>query len=165
MEQLWAGHLATNRMARVSRMFQDQVPPPDPLPDYVDGNGVAVLSSMTTGFNRLANEEGMQRVRSLFLSYHHQSFTRAVAPDGLVVEYRTDPPTPEDINLATGATTGWTEAGRIPDVVEYSRKKLPVGKRAFGLMVRISDLTPSRITRVYSIGVERTSQDRAKVTT
>jgi len=165
IEQNWVGHLGTNRLAKVSGMFQDPTPPPLPLPDYVDGNGAPVLASMTTGFNRLDQNEGMTRLHNLFLSYHHQSFVRALTADGLRVEYRTDPPTPEDIDLATGAVTGWTEAGRVPDVIEYSRKKLPLGKRAFGVMVRVSDQTPSRITRVYSIGVERTSQDRAKVTT
>jgi len=165
MEQLWAGHLGTNRLARTSRMFQDVIPPPVPLPDYVDGNGVPVHSSMTTGFNRLANNEGMQRLHNLFLSYHHQSFTRALAPDGIRVEYRTDPPTPEDIDVATGAVTGWTLAGKVPDVDVYSRKKLPIGKRGFGVMVRITDETSSRITRVYALGIQQTSQDRAKVTT
>jgi len=165
MEQLWVGHLDTDRLVRVSRMFQDVVPPPVPLPDYVDGNGEPVLSSMTTGFNRLSEAEGMQRLHHVFLSYHHQSFTRAQENAALKVEYRTDPPTPEDIDMATGSVTGWTLAGSLPDVAEYSRKKLPVGKRAFGVMVRITDIQSSRITRVYSIGVERTSQDRAKVTT
>jgi hypothetical protein len=165
MEQSWVGHLITNRLVRLSRMFQDQVPPPSPLPDYVDGNGIPVHSSLTTGFNRLARDEGLQRIHNLFLSYHHQSFTRAISPDGIRVEYRTDPPTPEDIDLATGAVTGWSLAGKVPDVAEYSRKKLPVNKRGYGVMVRISDETSSRITRVYSVGVQQTSQDRAKVTT
>jgi len=165
MEQTWAGHLVTNRLCRTSRMFQDVVPPPVPLPDYTDGNGTPVLSSFTTGFTRLAEAEGMQRLHGVFTSYHHESFTRAVAPDGVKIEYRTDPPTPEDIDLATGSVTGWTEAGRLPDVQSYSRKKLPVGKRGFGIMLRISALTPSRIHRFYAIGVQKTSQDRAKVTT
>jgi hypothetical protein len=165
MEQTWAGHLGTNRIVRTSRMFQDQVPPPDPLPDYVDGNGVPVLASLTTGFERLGRDEGMQRIHALFLSYHHQSFIRPQDEGALTVEYRTDPPTPEDIDFATGSVTGWTTAGSLPDVIEYSRKKLPVGKRGFGVMVRLTDTKSSRITRVYSIGVQHTSQDRAKVTT
>lgn len=165
MEQSWVGHLTTNRMVRLSRMFQDQIPPPDPLPDYVDGNGVPVLSSFTTGFERLTEKEGMQRLHHLFTSYHHQSFTRGITADGLKVEYRTDPPTPEDIDFATGSVTGWVEAGKLPDVIEYSRKKLPVGKRGYGVMVRVTALTPSRIHRFYALGVQQTSQDRAKVTT
>jgi len=165
MEQLWAGHLGTNKLVRTSRMYQDVVPPPVPLPDYVDGNGLAVQPSLTTGFERLSRDEGMQRLHHLFTSYHHESFTRPVTADGVKVEYRTDPPTPEDIDIATGSVTGWTESGRLPDVQSYSRKKLPLGKRAFGVMVRLTDTKPSRITRVYAIGVQQTSQDRAKVTT
>jgi hypothetical protein len=165
MEQSWAGHLTANKLVRTSRMFQDVIPPPSPLPDYVDGNGVEVHASLTTGFNRLQRDEGMERIRNLFVSYHHQSFVRTPGANGLTVEYRTDPPTPEDIDISTGSVTGWSNAGTLPDCSEYTRKKLPVGKRAFGVMVRVSDLTASRITRVYSIGVEHTSQDRAKVTT
>ena len=164
-EQAWVGHLGTNRIVKVSTMFQDPVPPPSPLPDYVDGNGVSVLSSFTTGFNRLARDEGMQRLHYLFPSYHHQSFTRAFQAGSVSVEYRTDPPTPEDIDFATGSVTGWVEAGKLPDVIEYSRKKLPVGKRGYGVMVRVTALTPSRIHRFYALGVQQTSQDRAKVTT
>jgi len=164
-EQTWTGHLTTNRLSRVSRMFQDAVPPPVPLPDYADGNGLPVLSSFTTGFDRLSREEGMQRLHYAFTSYHHQSFVRAETPDGVKIEYRTDPPTPEDIDTTTGSLTGWTDAGRLPDTAEYTRKKLPIGKRGYGLMVRVSALTPSRIHRFYAIGVQQTSQDRAKVTT
>jgi len=165
MEQLWAGHLGANKLVRTSRMFQDVVPPPVPLPDYVDGNGLPVRSSLTTGFERLAKEEGMQRLHNLFVSYHHQSFVTTPGEGALTVEYRTDPPTPEDIDFATGSVTGWMQAGTLPDVSEYSRKKLPVGKKGFGIMVRVTDTKPSRITRVYAIGVQQTSQDRAKVTT
>jgi hypothetical protein len=165
IEQSWVGHLTTNKLAKVSTMFQDPVPAPDPLPDYVDGNSVPVLSSFTTGFNRLDSEEGMTRLLNLFTSYHHESFVRTAAPDGVKVEYRTDPPTPEDIDLATGSVTGWSEAGKLPDTHEYTRKKLPVGKRGYGIMVRISALTPSRIHRFFSLGVGRTTQDRGKVTT
>lgn len=166
MEQTWCGHLTTNRLTRVSRMFQDVVPAPaPPLPDYVDGNGVNVLPTFTTGFERLAKEEGMQRLHYIFPSYHHESFVRAVTADGVKVEYRTDPPTPEDIDYATGAVTGWIEAGRLPDTQEYARKKVPVGRRGYGIMVKVTALTPSRINRFYALGVQQTSQDRAKVTT
>jgi hypothetical protein len=124
-----------------------------------------VLSSFTTGFHRLDKEEGMTRAVRLFTSYHHESFTRGLSSNGVKVEYRTDPPTPEDIDLATGSVTGWTEAGRLPDTRMYTRKKLPVGKRSYGLMVRVTAQTSSRIHRFFSLGVERTSQDRGKVTT
>jgi hypothetical protein len=107
----------------------------------------------------------MQRLHYIFPSYHHESFTRGITADGVKVEYRTDPPTPDDIDYATGLVTGWTEAGRLPDTTEYTRKKMPVGKRGYGIMVRVSAITPSRIHRFYALGVQQTSQDRAKVTT
>jgi hypothetical protein len=107
----------------------------------------------------------MTRLLNLFLSYHHQSFTRAYSNSALKVEYRTDPPTPEDIDTVTGSVTGWTLAGSLPDTDIYARKKLPVGKRGFGVMVKVTDQQPARITRVYSVGIDRVQQDRGKVTT
>jgi hypothetical protein len=165
MEQCWVGHLGTNRLARVSTMFMDPVPTPSPAPDYIDGNGLNVLPSFTTGFERLDKEEGLTRLRSIYTSYHHQSFVRSEAVDGVRVEYRTDPPDPLDIDPITGAVTGWVQAGNLPDALLYTRKKMPVGRRGYGIMVRISALTSSRVHRFFSVGVERTSQDRAKVTT
>jgi len=163
MEQCWVGHLGTNRLARVSTMFMD--PLPLTTSDYVDGNGVPVLSSFTTGFERMGEEEGLTRLRNIYTSYHHQSFTRAETADGVLVEFRTDPPDPSDIDTASGAVTGWTEAGRMPDALVYTRKRVDVGRRGYGIMVRVSALTPSRVHRFFSVGIERTNQDRAKVTT
>lgn len=163
-EQLYVGHVGTHKTGTVSSMFQDPVPIPNSN-DYEDGNAVSVLPSFTTGFERLDKGEGEKRLRSIFLSYHHQSFEGGrPTPDGVKVEYRTDPPTPEDVDGGTGSVTGWTEAGRVPDTDRYTRKKVLVGKRGYGIMVRVTSLTPSRINRFFALGVETTSQDKAKVT-
>jgi hypothetical protein len=164
MEELYAGHYVTNKLTKVSSMFQDAVPIVTPHPDYVDGNAVSVLPTFTTGFKRLAKNEGLQRIRNVLLSYHHESFLRALTPNGVKIEYRTDPPTPEDLDMTTGGVVGWTEAGRVPDTNRYSRKKLPIGKSAYGLMLRVTSLTPSRTNRFFSVDVETTAQDRGKVT-
>lgn len=165
MEQAYVGHRTTNRLATTSRMFQDPISVADPAPDYVDGNGVNVLPSLTTGFTRLADQEGMTRIRNIYVSYHHESHQRSLSADGVKVEYRVDPPQVKDLSEAMGGIAGWTEAGKLPDVDQYTRKRLDVGRRGYGVMVRISALTANRHSRYFSIGVERWTQDRGKVTT
>lgn len=162
-EESYCGHRDTFRLMKASTMFQDPIPVPIPPPDYVDGDGRPVLMSLTTGFKRLAKEEGMQRVRGLFVSYQSASDARAPEASAVQVEYRMTPPRSEGLDI--GGAAGWLQAGFLPDVGEYSRKKLPTGKRGYGVMVRLSAARATRTTRFYSIGAERTSQDRAKVTT
>ena len=55
--------------------------------------------------------------------------------------------------------------GNLPDAHEYTRKKLPVGRRGYGIMVRMTAASTSRSSRFFSIGVDSTDQDRGKVTT
>jgi hypothetical protein len=162
-EESYCGHLSAHRLMKTSTMFQDPIPVPTPPPDYVDGDGRPVLASLTTGFKRLAKEEGMQRVRGLFVSYQSVSDARAPEASAIQVEYRMTPPRSEGLDI--GGAAGWLQAGFLPDGGEYSRKKLPTGKRGYGVMVRLSSARATRTTRFFSIGVERTSQDRAKVTT
>lgn len=161
-EESYCGHAVAYRLLKASTMFQDALPIPVPAPDYVDGDGRPVLMSMTTGFKRLAKEEGMQRLRGLFVSYHNASDQRAAEPNAIKIEYTTSPPRVEGYTVDAGS---WVQAGFLPDGNLYQRKKLPIGKRGYGVMVRLSAARATRTTRFFSIGVERTSQDRAKVTT
>jgi hypothetical protein len=165
-EEAFCGNYTTNKLMKTSTMFQDPLPLTLPPPDYVDGDGSPVYLRLATGFKRLSKEEGLKRIRSIFVSYHHESATRTpIASEGMKVEYLVDPPHPEENDPVTGDPTGWIEAGRLPDAVEYTRKKLPVGRRGYGLMVRLTGISSARTSRFFSIGVETTDQDRGKVTT
>ena len=153
-------------MMKVSTMFQDPiVATGTPLPDYADGDNFPVSSILTTGWKRLSKEEGMKRIRNLYVSYHHQSEIGPLVANGLRVQYRIDPPHPEEIDPVTGDPVGWIDAGWLPDVDELTRKKLPVGKRGYGIMVQLTGSSYSRTTRFFSIGALSTDQDRGKVTT
>jgi hypothetical protein len=163
-EEIYCGDHATRRLMTVASMFVDPPVTVRPAPDYIDGNGVPVLGQIATGFKRLGNEEGLSRIRNVLVSYHHQSYVRALTDVGWDVFWRTTPPTPEDLDLANVSVAGWTKAGTLPDVGRYSRKKLPVGQSAFGVMVLIKARSNSRTSRLYSVGIERTQQDRGKVT-
>jgi hypothetical protein len=164
-EESYCGHYISQRLMKTSPMFQDPLPLTIPPPDYVDGDGSPVYLRMATGFKRLSKEEGMKRIRNLLVSYHHASEVRSPLGAGLRVEYMVDPPHPEDNDPISGDPTGWIEAGQLPDADEYTRKKLPVGKRGYGVMVRVQGISTARTSRYFSIGVETTDQDRGKVTT
>ena len=104
MEQSWAGHLTTNRLVtHLARCSRTRSRRPIPLPDYVDGNGVAGALPRSRPASSGSPEEGMERVRQPLRLLPPRVVHRArPTPDGIKVEYRTDPPTPEDIDLATG---------------------------------------------------------------
>ena len=73
IEEAFCGHYVLHRLMKTSSMFQDPVTAVSPPPDYVDGDGEPCLRRTTTGFKRLSREEGMKRIRTIFVSYHHQS--------------------------------------------------------------------------------------------
>jgi len=165
-EEQYVGNYFTHKLMRVAPMFTDELVSISPAPDYIDGNGTPVKGRIITGFNRLSKEEGYSRLRNVRLSYSHHSYVTPLATQGIQILYRTTPPTPEELDLNDPSTiTGWTSAGYIPDALPYSRKKLPIGKNGFGVMIRIEATSSSRTSRIYSCGIERTLQDRGKDTT
>lgn len=163
-EEAYCGHFLNRAMMKVSPMFNDPIPFGSPPPDYVDADATPVRPTISTGFERLSKEEGLKRIRNVHLSYHHESLASPSTADGLKVEYRTDPPTVEEIDPLTGDVAGWIEAGRVPMVTGYTRKKLQIGKAGYGVMIRVSSISTTRTSRLYSIGVESQAQDRGKVT-
>jgi hypothetical protein len=160
-EEIYCGIYTDNKMSILSTMFGEPYVGTIPAPDLVDGNGGSVKGSITTGFKKL-KEEGMVRIRAIHTSYHHQSYATPSNVNGVKIEYRLSPPTPLEFDIPS--IGDWHDAGTLPNTNEYARKKLPVGKRAYGLMVRVTGLSGSRVSRIFSIGVNAYSQDRGKVT-
>ena len=160
-EEIYCGIQVDNRMSILSTMFGEPYVGAIPAPDFVDGNGQDVKGSITTGFKKL-NNEGMTRLRAIHTSYHHQSYITPDNVDGVKVEYRLSPPTALEFDVPSIAE--WQTAGHLPNNDEYARKKLPIGKRGYGLMVRISGISGSRVSRIFSIAVNAGAQDRGKVT-
>ena len=160
-EEIYCGIQVDNKMSILSSMFGEPYVGSPPAPDLVDGNGLNVLGSITSGFKKL-NDEGMIRIKAIHLSYHHQSYTTPSNVNAVKVDYRLSPPTPLEFDVPS--IGDWHGAGILPATNEYARKKLPVGKRGYGLMVRVSGLSGSRVSRIFSIGVNAGAQDRGKVT-
>jgi hypothetical protein len=160
-EEVYTGMYVDNKLAIVSSMFGEPYVGVNPPPNLTDGNGLLVLPSITTGFKKLG-EEGLERLREVHVSYHHQSYVSPSSPNSVKVEYRISPPTPLEFDIVD--IGDWQIAGNLPSTDVYTRKKLPIGKRAYGVMVRITALNGSRVSRLFSIGVKTQAQDRGKVT-
>jgi hypothetical protein len=160
-EEVYAG-LADLRLAKTSRMFAgssllEEVLPPGAHPaDQVDGNGLAVLPSMETGWERLG-PEGVIQAKQVFVSYRHQSWTSPDAADAIEVSWRRDPAVSSDLAV-------YKLAGKLPSVSEYTRKRLPLGGRCYGVQVKVQAVKPFGLFNLTDIGIGHTVGDRGKVT-
>jgi hypothetical protein len=162
-EQLWWGTASydqpdtsyANRLCRISPMLTGlpDINPENPasLPDAVDGNGVAVLPRVTTGWTSIS-AEGQKRMRSLYVSHAIQS-GNPPAGNLMRVSYRLTPVVIDD----------FLDIGGFGSSNRYTRKRLPVGRNGYGIQVHLEQIAPSHISRLYDIGVEQTKQDQSKV--
>ena len=161
IEEIWAG-LVGGRLTRVSDMFSGaSLAEPTPTllaignEDQIDGNGLPVLPEVQTHWARLG-EEGAKQVRFAFLSYRHQSYDHPDLDDAVEVYYRKDP-------AATTDLIAYTKIGELGTVTEYTRKRLPISGRHYGVQFWIRAKRPSRFFNISDVGVGAVSNDRGKV--
>jgi len=162
-EEIWLG-LVGGRLTRMSDMFSgttlaDPTPAPLALPvtvDQVDGNGTPVLPEMQTGWSRLSPDEQRKQIRFVFVSYRHQSYDHPDLDDAIEVYYRKDPANTTDL-------VAYTKLGEMGTVTEYTRKRLPVLGKHYGVQFWIRAKQPSRFFNISDIGVGATPNDRGKV--
>jgi hypothetical protein len=164
-EQLWFGTDSmnqapqfANRLARIAPMFTG-LTDMDPdfagggsYPDAVDGNGVAILPRITTSWQTLG-PEGQKRARSVYVS-HATSRQTPPAQNVLTVGYR----------LTPVILDSFVDIGGLPYSTLYTRKRLPVGRAAYGIQVHLEQILPSHMSRLYDIAVENQPLDRGRVT-
>lgn len=161
-EEVWWGVDGINNVAgdryRLSTlgpvMFgQNEIPEGEPgtYPDAIDGNGRAVLPRITTGWMKIA-EEGVKRLWGIHVSHVTQTQTTP-APDVLNLSYKTDP----------YPFAAFKSIGDLPPVARYTRNRLFLGKRGYGVMVKLAQIAPTHVTRLYDIEVIPTLQDRGKL--
>jgi len=158
-EEVYAG-LNVGRLTRLSTTFAGSSlaefgGPPESLIDQVDDNGVAVLPEMQTGWARLGNE-GRKQMRFVFLSYRHQSYEHPALTDAIEILYRKDPATTTDL-------LGYTKLGEMGTVSEYTRKRLPVLGKHYGVQFWIRAKRPSRFFNISDVGIGAQVNDRGKV--
>jgi hypothetical protein len=168
-EQLWFGFdyvnqnaAYANRLARVSTMYTgllDIDPDPTaPIPasflPAVDPNGVPILPRITTGWVALG-AAGQRRMRSVYVSHATQAQTQPPVPTGnvLAVGYR----------LTPVLLDSFVPIGGLPFSTIYDRKRLPVGRPAYGIQVHVEQTQASHISRLYDIQVDNWPVDRGRV--
>lgn len=152
-----------NRLARVSQIYAG-LTDADPdfanpaLPPAQDDNGRAILPRITTGWQTLG-PEGQKRVRSIYVSHATSKQTLGTPPTGDVISvgYRITPVILDSFVNPVAAGSG------IPFSTMYDRKRLPVGRPAYGIQVHLEQILPSHMSRLYDIGVEAWPVDRGRV--
>jgi hypothetical protein len=53
--------------------------------------------------------------------------------------------------------------GQLPANPRYTRKRLRVDRRSYGIQVEVEQVLPSYLTRLYDIAIDAWPQDRGKL--
>ena len=149
--------LGNNMLAKISPMYFgpnefDPDNPPGSAPDAVDGNGLAVLPHLRTGFVKLG-PEGVKRVRHVYVSHMTQAIPTNRA-DVYQVSARVNPLPHVDMPAAIG---------KLPAYPGYRRNRLRLDRRGYGVQVDIQAVQPAYLSRLYDISVDEWAQDRGKL--
>jgi len=149
--------LGQNKTSRLSQLFFgpnefDPDNPPGSAPDAVDGNGLAVLPHIRTGFIRLG-QEGVKRLRHVYVSHMTQAIPTNRA-DVYQISARVNPLPHVDMPAAIGS---------IPAYPAYRRNRLRLDRRGYGVQVDIQAVQPAYLSRLYDISVDEWAQDRGKL--
>jgi hypothetical protein len=163
-EQVWWGVDAQNRaapygnrLARLSPMLAaqreaDTDNPVIPYPDIVDGDAAPVLPRMETGWMRMSKTEVEKRIRALYVSHYTQSQSQPTA-DALNISAK----------IAPAPYTAFQDLGNLPCSSRYVRRRVRLGRPAYGLQVKIEQTIPSHVSALYDIGVEAWAADGTKL--
>jgi len=120
--------------------------------DQVDGNAMPVLPQVETGWLRLG-QEGVKRVRHVYVSHTTENVAATPATNHLRVSCRLDP----------YPYAPYVPVGEIPGSDDYERYRLRLGKRSYGITVKVEQITPSYVSRLHDIAVDQWAQDRGKL--
>lgn len=161
-EEVWWGvdstvpSLGANRVCKLSPMlfgrreFDPEGGTPS-APDSVDGNGLPVLPLLRTPWEKLG-PEGVKRMRHVYVSHLTQAQTQNKA-DVLQIGVRLSPYPNLDPYVV----------GQLPANPRYTRKRLRVDRRSYGIQVEVEQVLPSYLTRLYDIAIDAWPQDRGKL--
>jgi len=163
-EQVWwgvdtqnRGAALGNRLARMSPIVtaQFETDPDNPsgtYQDVVDGDGNFVLPRMETGWMKISKPEMEKRIRHIYVSHLTQSQTRE-GQDALLVSAKVNPAPYSDFDAL----------GNIPASNRYARRRVRMGRPAYGLQVKVEQTIPTHVSCLYDIGVEAWANDGVKL--
>ena len=126
--------------------------PVAPYPDVVDADGNPVLPRVETGWMKMSKNEVEKRIRALYVSHYTQSQSQPTA-DALNVSAK----------VSAAPYTAFQSLGNIPASSRYVRRRVRLGRPAYGLQVKIEQTIPSHLSALYDIGVEAWANDGGKL--
>jgi hypothetical protein len=157
VEEMWGGLDVDKKLIRISPVFYGHIDLPEAgvipptVVDSVDGDGKPVLPLLDIGFKKLG-PEGVKRLRHIYVS--HQSQRTTVPAEIFSVEYRVNP---------APLRTDFMVAGTLPSEQQYTRSRVNVGRRGYGIQIVVRQVLPTYITRLYDVAVGEWAQDRGKL--
>lgn len=157
VEEMWGGIDATFKLIEISPVFYGHLDLPESgvipptVVDSVDGDGKPVLPLLDLGFKKLG-PEGVKRMRHIYVS--HQSQRTTVPAEVFQVEYRVNP---------APLRTDFAVAGTLPSQQQYTRSRVNVGRRGYGIQIVLRQILPTYLTRIYDIQAGEWAQDRGKL--
>jgi hypothetical protein len=163
-EQVWWGVDSPNRAAslanRIARLSpivsaQREADPDAPVPPYadiIDGDGVAVLPRVETGWMKLSKSEIEKRIRHVYVSHVTQSQTHPNT-DALQIGAKVTP----------APYSAFATLGNVPTSTRYARRRVRLGRPAYGLQVKVEQTIPTHVACIYDIGIEAWPSDGTKL--
>jgi hypothetical protein len=144
-EKLFGADAGAFRVSDLSPIFN-----PDPTILQVDGDGAPVLPSIETGWYRLSKGPGLKRMRDLHVSYV------AVRDDDQEVlqAYYAKTPTGPDHLL-----------GELRPLADFDRRKLPVNRPLEGIAIRLTQLLPTKDSRLYDLSIRAYAEEATRMRT
>jgi hypothetical protein len=130
------------------RAISDPLGLPPPV-DQIDGNAVAMLPQIETGFLKLG-AEGRKRFRDILVSHTAETAVPNPTANKLRVGYR----------LRPYPYTPFTTIGDIPGIDGYRRYRLRLGKSGYGISIKVEQTVPTAVSRLHDIAVDTWALDR-----
>jgi len=157
-ENLWGGRAGTGRLTSLAECFFPPVLGAGQ--SDVDDDGTPVLPSFETPWFRL-QEEGRKRVRFSYLSYDARVAGLAAVAER--TQLATESPMLECGFITNPHDLNYTVAGTLPATSGYTRYRLPVGRHPYGLALRVRQVAPSVVTRVYDFALQASTDERSRL--
>src|SRR5262252_3528834 len=118
--------------------------------DQIDGNGVAMLPQIETGFLRLG-PEGRKRLRHILVSHTTETATpTAGTVNKLKISYK----------LRPYPFAPYTTLASIPGIDDYRRYRVRLDRSGYGIGIKVEQTIATSISRLHDIAVDQWALDR-----
>jgi hypothetical protein len=143
-ERLWGTEVSTKKVTDCSPMFD-----PDSTILQVDANGVNVLPVLATAWHPLSREPGFKRIEEVHLTY--EAYLVSGDADVLRIAY---------VNAPNGANQ---TLGEFKSTTKFARKKMGVRRRLPGVGFRLTQLVPTKDTRLYDLSLRAYPEEDSRL--